>query len=83
MTCGGSSDRRKEKSAAWYCLWGVIARSAGTQGDRAAPVLAHPTHSEGIARSNQGIPVLPQRAASEGQEQGAARLPFVLAEPPQ
>ena len=33
-------------------------------------------------QDNQGVPVLPQRAASQGEEQGVARLPFVLAEPP-
>src|SRR5207249_4243195 len=33
-------------------------------------------------QDNQGLPVLPQRAASERKEQGVARLPFVLAEPP-
>jgi len=45
-------------------------------------VLVRRARSEWITRGDQGIPVLPQRAASEGEEQGVARLPFVLAEPP-
>ena len=45
-------------------------------------MLPERARSEQNVQDNQGVPVLPQRAASEGEEQGVARLPFVLAEPP-